>query len=82
VLLSSVGRLVVYGFTCAALPVLRRKSPRADSYRLPAGNLIAALGVLLVALLASQLTRLEAIVVVATVVLAVGSWLWPQARAA
>lgn len=82
VLLSSVGRLVVYGFTCAALPVLRRKNPNAESYRLPAGNLIAALGVVLVAVLASQLTLLEAVVVVATVVLAVGSWLWPQAHTA
>jgi APA family basic amino acid/polyamine antiporter len=79
VILSSVGRLVVYGFTCAALPVLRRKNPGANSYRLPAGNAIAALGVFLVALLASQLTLLEAIVVVASVVLAVGSWVWPSA---
>ncbi|HXC32457.1 MAG TPA: amino acid permease [Verrucomicrobiae bacterium] len=81
VILSSVGRLVVYGFTCAALPVLRRKSPGADSYRLPAGNAIAMLGVLLVALLASQLSLLEVIVVVATVALAVTSWVWPQQRA-
>ncbi len=82
VILSSVGRLVVYGFTCAALPVLRRKNPGAVSYRLPAGNAIAVLGVFLVALLASRLTLLEAIVVAATVVLAVGSWVWPRERPA
>lgn len=82
VILSSVGRLVVYGFTCAALPVLRRKNPDAPRYRLPAGNLFAALGVFLTALLASQLTRAEEIFVAIAVALAGASWLWPRRQAA
>jgi basic amino acid/polyamine antiporter, APA family len=82
VLLSTVGRLIVYGFVCLALPVLRRKNPEAPSYRLPAGNFLAALGVILVALLASQLTLAEEMVVVLAVVLAVASWVWPRERAA
>lgn len=78
VLLSSVGRLLVYGFTCAALPVLRRKKPHAPSYRLPAGNLVAAVGVFLVALLASRLTHVEALAFLVAVLLAVASWVWSR----
>jgi amino acid transporter len=80
VFFSSVGRLLVYGFTCAALPVLRRKHPETRSYRLPAGNLFAALAVLFVAALASQLTRGEMFVVAATLLLAAANWFWGGIR--
>jgi basic amino acid/polyamine antiporter, APA family len=43
VTLSAVARLVYYGATCAALPVLRRKQPGAAWFRLPAGNWFAVL---------------------------------------
>jgi len=61
VLLSSVGRLFVYGSTCASLPVLRRKRPDAQAHRLVAGNGFAALGILFVAALASRMNRDEAL---------------------
>src|SRR5882672_1095104 len=76
VYLSSVGRLFIYGFTCAALPVLRRRDPRAHAYRLPAGNLFAVLGLLFVFLLVSRVTRSEAIALMITVAIAFVNWLW------
>ncbi len=80
VFISSVGRLFIYGFTCAALPVLRRKFPNASAYRLPAGNLFAALGVLFVVLLASRMSRSDAIVFLATTGIAIANWLWVRNR--
>jgi APA family basic amino acid/polyamine antiporter len=76
VILSSVGRLFVYGFTCASLPVLRRMYPRAHAYRLPAGNLFAVLGVLFMVLLASRMSRGEGIVILVTMAIAIVNWLW------
>ena len=80
VILSSVGRLFIYGFTCASLPVLRRKNPDARAYRLPAGNLFAMVGVLFVALLASRMSRGEGIVLAATMAIAFANWLWARNR--
>jgi basic amino acid/polyamine antiporter, APA family len=76
VILSSVGRLFVYGFTCAALPVLRGKYPQGHAYRLPAGNLFPALGVLFMVLLASRMRRAEGIVILVTMTIAMANWLW------
>jgi amino acid transporter len=43
--LSAIVRLVTYGLTCAALPVLRRKRPQEEpGFRLPAAGLVAPLG--------------------------------------
>jgi APA family basic amino acid/polyamine antiporter len=78
VILSSVGRLFIYGCTCASLPVLRRKYPGAQAYRLPAGNLFAGLGVLFVALLASRINSSEGIVLVITTAIAIANYLWAQ----
>jgi amino acid transporter len=78
VFISSVGRLFIYGFTCAALPVLRRKYPNARAYRLPAGNLFAALGVLFVVLLASRMSRSDGIVFLVTMAIAIANWLWAR----
>jgi len=80
VFLSSVGRLLIYGFTCAALPVLRRKYPDARVYRLPAGNLFSALGVFFMVLLASHMSRGEGIVILITTAIAIANWLWARNR--
>ena len=80
VILSSVGKLFVYGFTCASLPVLRRKYPNASAYRLPAGTLFAVLGVLLMVVLASRMNRIEGIVILATTAIAIANWLWARNR--
>lgn len=78
VYVSSVGRLFIYGFTCAALPVLRRRRPNARAYRLPAGNLFVVLGVLFVVLLASRMSRSDGIVFLVTMAIAIVNWLWAR----
>jgi hypothetical protein len=70
--------MFIYGFTCASLPVLRRKYPNAQAYRLPMGNLFAVFGVLFVALLASRMNRSEGIAILVTLVIAIGNWLWAR----
>ena len=80
VILSSVGRLFIYGFTCAALPVLRHKFPDARAFRLPAGNLFAVLGVLFMALLASRMNRNEGLVILATMAIALANWVLARNR--
>jgi APA family basic amino acid/polyamine antiporter len=80
VILASGGRMFIYGFTCASLPVLRRKYPNAQAYRLPMGNLFAVFGVLFVALLASRMNRSEGIAILVTLVIAFGNWLWARNR--
>jgi amino acid transporter len=80
VLLSSVGRLFVYGSTCASLPVLRRKHPDAQAHRLFAGNGFAALGILFVAVLATRINRDEAFIILATMAIAFANWLWARSK--
>src|SRR6185369_8254455 len=53
--LSGLTRLLTYGLTCAALPVLRRRDGPSPGFHLPAANLVVALAILFcVALLASR----------------------------
>jgi amino acid transporter len=80
VILSSVARLFIYGFTCAALPVLRRKNPGARAYRVPAGIPFSVFGVLFMAALASRMNRGEGAVVVVTITVAFANWFWTRDR--
>jgi amino acid transporter len=82
VILSSVGRLFIYGFTCASLPVLRRKRPDARAFRLPGGSLFAALGVVFMLALLSRIDASEGIVILVTVAIAFVNWLWARSRPA
>ena len=73
--LSVVARLVTYGLVCAALPVLRRRDGRPASvppaaFRLPAGPLFAALGVLGMLVVATQVSAREAGIMAVVVALA------------
>jgi amino acid transporter len=80
VVLSSVGRLFIYGITCASLPALRRKYPDARAFRLPAGNVFAALGIAFMLALLSQIHRSESIVILVTMAVALANWLWARDR--
>jgi APA family basic amino acid/polyamine antiporter len=80
VILSSVARLFVNGLVCASLPVLRRKRPNASAYRLPAGDSVAALGVIFMLALVSRMRLVEWIVVLVTMGIAVANWLWARNR--
>src|ERR1700704_3635792 len=80
VLISSAGRLFAYGVVCAALPALRRKSPDAGAYRLPAGNFFAALGIIFMLVLVSRMRLGEWTVILATMIIAFVNWLWARNR--
>ena len=77
-MLSSVARLFVYGSVAAALPVLRKKQPQADAFRLPGGIFISALAFLFTAVLVTRMHRGEFIVIAATAGLALINWLWAR----
>jgi basic amino acid/polyamine antiporter, APA family len=80
-MLSIVSRLFVYGSVAAALPVLRKKRPSADAFRLPGGIFISALALLVTAVLVTRMHRGEFLVIGATAALAFLNWLWARNRA-
>jgi hypothetical protein len=63
---------------CAALPVLRRRTSGQQTFRLPAGQLFAALGVAFTALLAMGMGRTELYIRSATALLATLDWLYAR----
>lgn len=74
--LSAVARLAYYGVGCAALPVLRKKQPDTALFRLPGGPIFAVAGVLICAVLLTQVDLSKSLVLIATVVIALLNWLW------
>jgi basic amino acid/polyamine antiporter, APA family len=74
--LSAVARLVYYGVGCAALPVLRKKLPGKSLFRLPAGRVFAALGVLICIVLLTQVDLSKSVILVATLAIAFLNWIW------
>lgn len=78
--LTAVARLFINGATCAALPVLRRRRWERTSFRAPAGDVIAVLGVAFSLVLLIQIDRAEAIILAATVALATLTWLWSRRK--
>jgi amino acid transporter len=76
--LSAVSRLFIYGSIAAALPVLRRKQPQADAFRLPGGILFAVLALGFTGVLVLKIHRAELVVIAFTVVLAFSNWLWAR----
>jgi APA family basic amino acid/polyamine antiporter len=77
-MLSIVSRLFVYGSVAAALPVLRKKHPNADAFRLPGGIFISALALVVTAVLVTRMHRGEFLVIAATAALAFANWLWAR----
>jgi len=75
VTLSAVSRLFYYGAVCAAVPVLRRRQPHVAAYRLPAGGLFAALGVLTCAVLVSRVDYSKSLILGVTIAAATVNWL-------
>ena len=81
-ILSGVARLFVYGTVAAALPVLRKKQPTADAFRLPFGWLFCFLGLLFTSALIVQMHRGELIVIALTSAIATLNWLWARRQQA
>src|SRR6266849_2239756 len=80
-MLSSVARLFIYGSVAAALPVLRKKQPEADGFRLPYGITIAVLAMLFTGVMVTRMHRGELIVISTTAALAFLNWLWARKKA-
>jgi basic amino acid/polyamine antiporter, APA family len=86
--LAAVSRLFTYGLVCAALPVLRRKEARAAAgvaparFRVPAGNVVAAVGIAGSLILATRMSAREAVTMALVVTLATVYWLGSARRRA
>lgn len=75
VVLSSASRLIIYALVCGALLVLRRKQPGVAAYRLPSGSIFAFIGIALMVVLFTRITREELAWISATAVVAFVNWL-------
>jgi amino acid transporter len=78
VIVSAVARTFVYMLVCAALPVLRRKRAAAAAFRIPAGNIVAGFGVLLMLGLVLRMRVNEWAIIAATVAVAFANWRWAR----
>jgi APA family basic amino acid/polyamine antiporter len=78
--LSGASRLFYYGLVCAAVPMLRKKQPTADAFRLPGGLLFAALGVLVCLGLLVQIDFSNSLLLFATVAVGFVNWLVVRRR--
>jgi amino acid transporter len=78
VTLSVVARLFYYAVVCAALIALRRKQPQAAGLRLPAGPVLAVLGIGIAIVLATQVDLSKSLILAATVGAALLNWLWAR----
>jgi APA family basic amino acid/polyamine antiporter len=86
--LSAVSRLFTYGAVCVALVVLRWRERRnlpdlpPPWFRIPAGTLVASLGLAFSATLALRMNVREIVVLGATLVLGLLHWTWIRGRRA
>jgi amino acid transporter len=80
VTLSSVARLFYYAVVCAALPVFRRRRSIPARFSAPGGPGLAILGVLICLTLITRVDRSGMMVLIGTVILATGNWLWARTR--
>ena len=74
--LSAVSRLFIFASIAAALPVLRRKQPLADAFRLPGGMFLVLLALLFTGVLATKIHLGALAVLAVTFALALLNWLW------
>jgi basic amino acid/polyamine antiporter, APA family len=82
VTLSAVARILYYGGTCAAVPVLRRMQPEAAVFRLPGGVALPVLGVAICAALLTRVDFSKSVIVLATVGIGLANWLMVKDRRA
>jgi len=72
---------ILYGGICAALIRLRRRQPRADALRIPWGNALGAMGVLICMILLTRLQLRQALLMSVTALVAAANWWWAAHRA-
>jgi APA family basic amino acid/polyamine antiporter len=83
--LSAVSRLLTYGMVSVALVVFRSRDKVAGDvgpawFRVPAGTLVAALGLAFSAVLALRMKRLELVVLTGTLLCGLLHWVWMTRR--
>ena len=67
--LSASSRLFVYGMTCAALPILRKKLPGQEGFHLPGGLAFAVLGIAFALVLLNRMGLSELVAFAITAVI-------------
>jgi basic amino acid/polyamine antiporter, APA family len=83
--LSAVSRLLTYGMVSVALVVFRKRERVAGDvepawFRVPAGTLVAVLGLAFSAVLALRMKRLELVVLAGTLACGLVHWVWMRSR--
>ncbi len=82
--LSAVSRLLTYGMVCVALVVLRRRERTGGIdpawLRVPAGPVVAALGLIFSCVLALRMNRLELAVLAGTLGCGLLHWMWMKGK--
>ena len=74
-IISAVSRLATYSMVCASLPVLRKKLPGREGFRLPGAYLFVTLGIGFACAVASRMGLPELIALGVTTTLAFFNWL-------
>ncbi|MGP8033004.1 MAG: APC family permease [Steroidobacteraceae bacterium] len=80
VTLSAVARLFYYAAVCAAVPVLRRRQPAAALFRLPGGDVLPVLGVLICLALLTRVDFSKSLILLAVILTAGVNWLLVRGR--
>jgi hypothetical protein len=77
-----VARILYYGGTCAAVPVLRRMQPGAAAFRLPGGLVLPVLGMVICAVLLTRVDFSKSVILLVTIAIALVNWLMVRDRPA
>lgn len=77
--LMVVSRLATYALSCAALPILRRKSNKQPTFRVPAGDVMSVIGIAFCGILMSRIGSGELLILSLTLIVASLNW-WIATR--
>lgn len=78
VTLSAVARLLTYASTCAVVIALRKKQPGREAFHLPAGRLVALVGIVFSLVLATRMDWTALIILTVTAAIAFVNWVWAR----
>jgi len=76
VTLSACARLFYYIAACAGVLILRRKRQDEARFRLPAGSLLAVIGIAICLVLMTRVDMSKSLILIATVLAGLLNWLW------
>ncbi|HMK23288.1 MAG TPA: APC family permease [Terriglobales bacterium] len=78
--LAAVSRIFVYASIAAALPILRRRNPRADAFRVPGAMLFVVTALVFTGALVFAIPRNGIAFLLLTFCLAFLNWVWSRRR--